>query len=148
MNPPVLTLDLTLPTEHTFVRTTRRAVAGWLEDAGVPEGVRTDVVMALGEACTNVVQHAFPTGDGVFRVHLELHEDEVVAEVTDRGVGFEAFEQATAARPRYAPRGRGFEIMRRLVEWVEVESAPRGGTRIRLRQALGDPTVARDGAGG
>ncbi len=132
-----LLLDLTVPTQHSYVRTTRRAIAGYFADAGLPERVSEDLVMAIGEACTNVVQHAFPNGDGTFRLVLDLQPDEVVVEVTDTGIGFEPFEQTLAPRGRLALTGRGIEIMRRLVGAVEVESpTPDGGTRVRLRQRL------------
>lgn len=132
-----LSIDLTVPTQHAYVRTTRRAIAGYFDDAGLPERLRDDLVLAIGEACTNVVQHAFPDGEGTFRLVLDLRPEEIVVEVSDAGVGFEPFEQTIAPRGRLAVSGRGIEIMRRLVGAVEVESPTRdGGTRIRLRQSL------------
>lgn len=132
-----LSLDLTLPTDHTFVRTTRRVVAEYLDNAGVSPAVCDDVVLAIGEACSNVVQHAFPDADGAFRVMLDLRPGEIVVEVSDAGIGFEAFDQAVAPGGRMAVDGRGIEMMRRLVGAVEVESpTPTGGTRIRLRHSL------------
>ncbi|MGH9077447.1 MAG: ATP-binding protein [Acidimicrobiales bacterium] len=132
-----LTIDLVLPTLHSYVRTTRRAVAGWLEDAGLPAPLRDDLVMAIAEACNNVVQHAFPEGRGTFRLALQLQPGEVVVDVSDDGVGFEPIAQSVAPRGRLAGGGRGIEIMRRLVSAVEVESPTgQGGTRIRLRQTL------------
>jgi serine/threonine-protein kinase RsbW len=145
--PSHLSLDLTLPTEHTYVRTTRRALGGYLDDAGVPAPLRDDLVLAIGEACTNVVQHAFPDGDGTLRLRLELRAGEVVVEVSDSGVGFEPFEQINHARGRMAVNGRGIEIMRRLVGEVEVESPPTGGTRIRLRQRIPADRLTASGVG-
>lgn len=141
-----LELDLTLPSQHSFVRTTRRAIAGYLEDAGLSPRVTDDLVLAIDEACTNVVQHAFPDGGGAIQLHLDLRPEEVVIDVSDVGVGFETFEQAVAPRGRLAVSGRGIEMMRRLVSTVEMESpTPAGGTRIRLRHRLDSPqsTAAR-----
>jgi anti-sigma regulatory factor (Ser/Thr protein kinase) len=132
-----LELDLTLPSSHDFVRTTRRAIAGYLEAAGVPDRLREDLVLAVDEACTNVVEHAFPTGGGAISVHLRLVPEEVVVEVSDGGVGFNAYDQPLSSPGRLAVKGRGIELMRRLVTTVEMESpAATGGTTIRLRHPL------------
>jgi anti-sigma regulatory factor (Ser/Thr protein kinase) len=140
--PMHLCLDLTLPSSHEFVRTTRRVVASYLEDSGVEDNQATDLVLAIGEACTNVVQHAFPDGGGTFRLILDLRPEEIVVEVSDAGIGFEPFEQAIAPFGHLAVSGRGIEIMRRLVTTVEVESpTPLGGTRLRLLQRLGVPAL-------
>ncbi len=132
-----LSIALTLPTRHEYVRVTRRALRDYLEEAGVAASVCEDVVVAVGEACTNVVQHAFPDGEGTFEVRVELTASEVVAEVSDAGIGFEAFEHTANSSGRLAVAGRGIEIMRRLVNEVELLSpAPAGGTRIRMRRTL------------
>ncbi len=138
-----LKLDLTLPSGHSFVRTTRRAIAGYLDNVGVSDAVRDDLVLAIDEACTNVVQHAFPGGGGAIRLRLDLRPEEVLVEVSDAGVGFEAFDQPMAPHGRLAVTGRGIEMMRRLVSSVELESpTPTGGTRIRLRHHLPTPLPA------
>ena len=96
-----------------------------------------DVVLAVGEACTNAVQHAYPDGDGTFDLKVEVAADEVVAEVVDHGVGFEAFERTLKGGGTRAVAGRGLELIRRLVNEVEVISPlPSGGTRIRMRRVL------------
>lgn len=138
-----LCLDVTLPATHEFVRVTRRTVTGYLEEAGVDASRASDLVLAVGEACANVVQHAFPDGEaGTFRLILDLRPGEAVVEVTDAGVGFEPFEEAIRPFGRLAVSGRGIEIMRRLVSAVEVQSpTPMGGTRVRLRQQLPVPAL-------
>jgi serine/threonine-protein kinase RsbW len=138
-----LTIALTLPTRHEFVRVTRRAIAAYLERAGVSKTASEDVALAVGEACTNAVQHAFPGGEGTFDVEVVLTDDQIIAEVRDAGVGFEAFDRAVPSNGQLAVAGRGLEIMRRLVQEVEVLSpAPEGGTRVRFRQPLRSRAVS------
>ena len=48
-----------------------------------------DVILALDEACSNVVKHAFPTGRGMYTLRADLRPEEVVIEVEDDGVGFD-----------------------------------------------------------
>lgn len=135
-----ISLALTLPTKHEFVRVTRRALRDYLREADIDVPSADDVVLAVGEACTNAVQHAYPDGSGTFDVKVEVVGDEILAEVVDRGVGFEAFERTLAGGGTRAVAGRGLELIRRLVNEVEVLSPlPSGGTRIKMRRVLKAP---------
>jgi anti-sigma regulatory factor (Ser/Thr protein kinase) len=136
-----LLLALNLPAEERLVPAARSAIAGFLLAVGVSEDTVDDIVLAIDEACSNVLQHAFPPGyPGTYELRADLRPEEVVVEVADHGVGFEAMELRSGGM--LDPSGRGLDIMRRVMTSVEVES-PRqgGGTRLRLRKRL----VAVDG---
>ena len=131
-----LLLALNLPAEERLVPAARRAMAGFLLAAGVAPDTVDDVVLALDEACSNVLQHAFPSGNpGSYELRADFRPEEVVIEVADHGVGFDAMGWRSATTLDLA--GRGLDIMRRVMTSVEVES-PRqqGGTRLRLRKRL------------
>ena len=136
-------LQLDLPAEACMLPKTRWALSGYLEEVGAgPEAVG-DVILALDEACANVVRHAFPDGEGQYRLVAELNDDEIVFEIEDSGVGFDPFEETGVGVDPQATSGRGLRLIRQLMTAVEVESPrPDGGTRIRMRKALhrnGDP---------
>ena len=139
-----LSLDLSLPTDMSLLATTRRALRSYLLDFGASVEVSDDVILAVDEACTNVLQHAYPNG-GVeenFRLHVELRGDGILIEVLDDGVGFDGFGYLAGHRrpedfEEPAPSGRGLDVMRKLMTTVEVESpTPTGGTRLRLIRHL------------
>jgi sigma-B regulation protein RsbU (phosphoserine phosphatase) len=116
---------------------TRWALLGYLQELGTGDDTIADVILALDEACANVVRHAFPTGDGSFRLAAELTENEVLLEVEDDGVGFDALELSTRPIPADALAGRGLGIIQQLMTSVELESPiERGGTRLRMRKRL------------
>src|SRR3989442_1132536 len=74
----------------------RRAVVGFLEqrEAG-PYG---DVALAVSEAVTNVVQHAYrEDGRGVFRLAVERSGEEIVIEVSDDGRGMQPRQRSSGA---------------------------------------------------
>jgi anti-sigma regulatory factor (Ser/Thr protein kinase) len=131
-----LLLSLNLPAEERLVPAARSAIATFLLAAGVGDDTVDDVVLALDEACSNVLQHAFPAGPpGSYELRADFRPEEVVIEVADEGVGFDAMDWRSPRAHDLA--GRGLEIMRRVMTSVEVES-PRqgGGTRLRLRKRL------------
>jgi anti-sigma regulatory factor (Ser/Thr protein kinase) len=131
-----LLLSLNLPAEERLVPAARSAIATFLLAAGVAGDTVDDVVLALDEACSNVLQHAFPAGlPGSYELRADFRPEEVVIEVTDEGIGFDAMDWRSPGARDLA--GRGLEIMRRVMTSVEVES-PRlgGGTRLLLRKRL------------
>ncbi len=93
-----------------------------------PQGAfGTDLLRILQEALTNVRRHS---GAGEVLVSLRLEGDELVAEVSDDGRGFD---------PK-GPAGIGLRSMRErtaaLGGSLEIESEPGEGARVRLRTPM------------
>jgi anti-sigma regulatory factor (Ser/Thr protein kinase) len=113
--------------------------AGYMEEMGICLDDSDDVVLAVDEACINVIRHAFPHDEETFRLTADLSPDEAVVVVEDEGVGLPA-EQATASAPPvdpWATSGRGLRIIRELMTSVDVETAPeRRGTRVEMHKAF------------
>ncbi len=135
-----LVLQLELPADARLLPPTRKAVSGYLEDVGAEPEATADVVLALDEACANVIHHAFPTGSGSFRLRAEIGDHAVTVQVEDDGVGFDPFE-ATAHEPSLEDTsGRGLQMIRKLMTTVQLESPTEtGGTRLRMKKLLGAP---------
>ncbi len=147
-----LALDLILPADSRLLAATRNILAVYLAAVGTPPEIVDDVILAMDEACSNVLVHAFPDWDkggagardgATYRLCADLRGDRIVIEVVDDGIGFDVM----AAPPRrdenrhLAGSGRGLEVMRRLMTTVEVESpTATGGTRLRLVREL-QPTA-------
>lgn len=131
-----LVVDLTLPTDARLISQTRRMFSGYLEQMGVVEDDVSDVALALAEACTNVMRHAFAEPDHSFHLKAELRPEEVVVVVEDEGVGLPPGAGAVMPEPT-ATSGRGLQLIRELMTTVDVETAPqRSGTRVQMRKAL------------
>ncbi|MDQ1376884.1 MAG: serine/threonine-protein kinase RsbW [Acidimicrobiaceae bacterium] len=135
-----LALDLKLPADSRFLGATRKALAVYLREFGAPVPVIDDVILAMDEACSNVLQHAYPHGhDNMFLLRADLQRDKILIEVEDEGVGFDIMTNRIRLGEdgHLAASGRGLEVMRRLMTTVEVESpTPAGGTRLRLVRQL------------
>jgi anti-anti-sigma factor len=103
----------------------RAALRAWLRDAGVAEDVAAELLLAAGEAVSNAVEHS--GADEVELLAEILEGGTVVLTVRDRG-GWKPQEFALH-------RGRGFALMRGLVDDVDVDREP-DGTVVRLRRRL------------
>jgi serine phosphatase RsbU (regulator of sigma subunit)/anti-sigma regulatory factor (Ser/Thr protein kinase) len=108
------------PARPEELRIVRAEVRAWLHDQDLSQSDREAVVLALGEACANAVEHAYVEGRaGEMSVELSMLDDSVVVAVRDSG--------SWRAVPHDDPdRGRGYEIMRSLSDRVDVESGPDG----------------------
>jgi serine/threonine-protein kinase RsbW len=139
-----LVLDLSLPADSRLVAATRKVMAVYLHEFGAPEEIVDDVILAMDEACSNVLQHAYPRehDDGNYLLRADLRQEQILIEVVDDGIGFDTMDQprhpdGRAEDGRLATDGRGFDVMRQLMSTVEVESpTPTGGTRLRLVRLL------------
>ncbi len=113
--------------EAAQVPVARAALRQWLQAAGVPPDPAGAVLLATGEAVANAVEHS---AGAEVAMELSLPAPGVVAvTVSDRGRWKD---------PVIAPhRGRGFGLMRMLLDEVTVERGDRG-TVARLRHRFGD----------
>lgn len=131
-----LIVDLTLPTDARLISQTRRMFSGYLAEMGVDDEDVSDVALALAEACTNVMRHAFTAPDQSFHLTAELRPEEVVLVVEDDGVGFPPDVGRQMPDPT-ATSGRGLHLIRELMTTVEVDTEPgRTGTRLQMRKSL------------
>ncbi|MGH7709307.1 MAG: ATP-binding protein [Vulcanimicrobiaceae bacterium] len=83
---------------------------------------RCDLLLAVGEATSNAIEHAYAGRPGEVRVAARVDGNRISVEVADRGTW------------RYGPspdRGRGLDLMKALVDRMAIERSPKG-TTIRL----------------
>ncbi|MEA2155538.1 MAG: hypothetical protein QOE11_1678 [Solirubrobacteraceae bacterium] len=109
------------------LRDLRADLRAWLAGIGAERGQINDVLIAVGEACSNAIEHA-GAGDGAtvdVRAHMRGHE--LAVSVGDRGI----WRAATAP----ADRGHGLRLMRVLSSGVKIATAE-NGTRVDLRFRL------------
>lgn len=106
----------------------RRRIGRWAEQVGVPDVVTIDLLLAVGEAVANGVEHAYRdvgSDDGApatVDVELEVragHPGAVVVRVADHG-----HWRPAPTNPGY--RGRGMLMIERLARRVQVLCSPRG----------------------
>src|SRR5947207_16019421 len=81
---------LTIPAKPEYIALGRLTLAGISGVRPLPDETLADLKLALTEACSNSVRHAYSDRDGSVEILYELHEDRLVIEVLDEGEGFEA----------------------------------------------------------
>jgi len=120
-------LDLTLPALPDSLRDIRRAVGRWLAMAGATPEDTTDLLLVVGEACSNVVEHAYGPGGGTISVRMELRSPDVLVTVCDTG---------TWRPTRGRNRGRGLTLIETCSDELHIDRGP-AGTELHVRRRLG-----------
>lgn len=115
-------LDLPLPSEPASVAVARRAVERVAAEHGYTAG---DVGLAVTEAVTNAVLHAYPEGRlGTIRVLAHAAPDGLEVEVTDNGSGMRLNSTSRGL-------GVGIALITRLADDASFSSSEHG-TRVRM----------------
>jgi serine/threonine-protein kinase RsbW len=70
---------------------------------------RTDIALALTEACANVIRHAYPHGDGDMTVMCRIDDRHLALEIRDQGTGI----HPSSSNPGL---GLGLPLMHRLAD--------------------------------
>jgi serine/threonine-protein kinase RsbW len=83
-------VSLVIPARAEYIALGRLALAGLLRPRAVEPEVIADVKLALTEACSNSIRHAYADGrEGEVEIRYELADSTLAVEVSDEGAGFE-----------------------------------------------------------
>jgi len=135
-------IRLTIPAKPEYITLGRLALTGIarLRPEPLSPEVLGDLKLALTEACTNSVRHAYADGGGLVEIVYELHDDRLVVEVADHGEGFEPPAGRGAPAPleeeELAEGGLGIAIIKALSDEFEIREGDRGGSRLRFVKRL------------
>jgi len=126
-------VDLTIEARAENLALARLALAGVAAAVAVPPEIVADLKLAVTEACTNAIQHAYGGGgDGdEILVRYAVDRGTLVVEVEDSGTGFDP-ERPSPSQNGHGPgQGLGLMIIRELSDEFTVASGV-GGSRVRF----------------
>ncbi len=131
MTEPTATVSIRIPSDPKHLYLMRRLVQEVSLAHGFPEEEIRRIVLALDEACTNVIRHAYG-GDPGGEIVIEAGpcDDGLRFVVIDRGAKPE--EGAIAPRPLddLRPGGLGTHFIRTVMDEVTYDTSSGEGTRL------------------
>jgi len=132
---PRTDVKLTLPAYPENVAVVRHVLGAFAESLQLPDELIEDLRLAVTEACTNVVRHAYPAGDpGAVEISIEPRDERVRIVVADAGRGIGTSTDTSGP-------GLGLPLIAAIADSVDLQSAPGGGSRVAmtfLRRAPGE----------
>ena len=137
---PAQSIRLTIPAKPEYITLGRLALTGIARLRAEPmrEEVLGDLKLALTEACTNSVRHAYADGEGTVEITYELYADRLVVEVADEGEGFEppADSETKLDEDELSEGGLGIAIIEALADEFEITERAAGGSSLRFVKRL------------
>jgi serine/threonine-protein kinase RsbW len=132
-----MVVRLRIPARAEYITLCRLALTGIARLRSLSEELVADLKLALTEAASNSVRHAYGDKDvGVVEISYELLPDRLVIEVTDDGEGFDPVSPR-AESDALSEGGLGIAIIRAIADEVEIGTQPGGkGSRLRFEKAL------------
>jgi anti-sigma regulatory factor (Ser/Thr protein kinase) len=137
---------LTMPARPEGVGVVRQALAGVADALDFDASVLADMKMAVTEACTNVVVHAYED-DGMLEVEMLTGEDGLTIVVRDQGTGI----QPRPAQVGAPALGLGLPLIAALSDAFELRGSAGAGTEVRMTFAYSrerDPADSNPVTGG
>lgn len=131
------TVRLRVPARAEYVALARLALSGLADIIGLPEDVLADLKLALTEAVSNSVRHAYAEGAGFVSIVYELRGETLAVEVVDDGNGFDPELSPARESVELPEGGLGIAIIRTIADEFELDSRPGvHGSRIRFVKRL------------
>jgi serine/threonine-protein kinase RsbW len=131
-------IRLTIPAKPEYITLGRLALTAIAGVRPVSDEALHDLKLALTEACTNSVKHAYGEDGGSVDIVYELLADRLAVEVGDAGSGFDPVSGGRNGDEELEEGGLGIAIIRALTDEVEIGEREGGGSRLRFVKLLSD----------
>jgi serine/threonine-protein kinase RsbW len=129
-------VTLEIPAKAEYVVLGRLALAGLVRERRFSPDAVADLKLALTEACSNSIRHAYNHANGQVHLSLEARPDCVVMVVRDQGGGFHEDDvdcpECAAVGVELSEGGMGISIIRAVVDEFSLEHPEAGGTTLTL----------------
>ena len=119
-------VKLTLPARPENVSVIRHVLGAFAEALRLPDDLVEDLRLAVTEACTNVVRHAYPPDlPGSVEISIRPMDEHVSVIVADHGRGIGTSSDTTGP-------GLGLPLIAAIADEVELQPVPGGGSRVAM----------------
>lgn len=114
---------MSFPADEGQLEDIRRSIRNVLNESDLSIKDINGVLLAIEEACTNVIRHAYLYGPGTIRIRVALHPGRVRFSIFDKGRAFDYDHSDTPDLDRYIKTGRkgglGLYLIRKMMDSVD-----------------------------
>jgi serine/threonine-protein kinase RsbW len=139
VDPSERSVRLVIPAKAEYITLGRLALTAIARVRPLSEETLSDLKLALTEACTNSVRHAYEGRTGTVEIVYQLEPDRLIVDVVDDGGGFDVENSVdNSGNGDLNEGGLGIAIIRAVADEVEIGPNESGGSRLRFVKFLGD----------
>jgi len=119
----------------------REFVNSAVGEVSIPQDIAGDIVLAVDEACTNIIKHAYQySPDGDIKIKLTYSDKKIVVEITDHGASFHPDAVPKPDLKKYFEEkrvgGLGMYLMKSLMDDIHYKSIPGKFNQVLLTKKL------------
>lgn len=118
-------IRLALPARPENIGLVRHVIGALAEALTLPPRVVEDIRLAVTEACSNVVRHAYRGTDGPIEVMIQPEPGRMTVVVADHGLSI-------LPNPASDGPGLGLPLIAALADALEIEHSPETGSRLSM----------------
>lgn len=131
-------LDRVFPARPDRLCDIRRAVSDTARALGCPDDVAADVVLAVDEACQNIIRHAYSGRDGDIVVQMGRDDHALMVRLIDFAPPVDIARIAPRPLDEVRPGGLGTHFIRSVMDEVEFLPPPQGaGNLLQMIKRIG-----------
>jgi serine/threonine-protein kinase RsbW len=137
MEKTIKSYTLKIPSQTDNLELIRNFVAGIAQKVGFNEEESNKIELAVDEACTNVIEHAYQHDESRdIDIAIKIDYNKLTVVVTDRGQSFEFEEVEMPDMKSYLAElrvgGLGIYLMKTLMDEVDYRSRPGVKNEVRM----------------
>lgn len=138
-------VQIVVASDPRCLRLIRRLVAEYVEMVGCDPAAASEVILAVSEAASNIIQHSYKGDPGQkLSVHCRESEDGVEIEIRDNGEPFDPHQPPPGPPDELRAGGRGVYLMQTVMD--EIEYRREGTTNcVRMRKCTRTPAASGGG---
>ena len=140
------TFHLEIPADENNLSEVRDFMADICARAGFSKRETSNTKLAVDEACTNIIKHAYRKKGGEIRIDVQAEPERVEVNIFDRGEPFDWSKVEDPDLEEYVEIGKkgglGIFLMNRLMDELDY-SASSAGNRLYMAKSIAGSTAAR-----
>ncbi|MBU9889185.1 MAG: ATP-binding protein [Candidatus Omnitrophica bacterium] len=110
----------------------RKELRELLAQAGWEKKIAEEILLAVDEALTNIIRHAYGGQAGTMTVIFSDGPEQTEITLEDRGKAFDPNQVPPPELPRSEPGGLGVHFIRAVMDRVVYDASFKDGNRLRL----------------
>ncbi|UCC69223.1 MAG: ATP-binding protein [Armatimonadota bacterium] len=125
-------VEVRIPRRAEFVRLVRMAACTLAAQLDFTYDVMKDIELAVGEACTNAVEHVADETCDEILVRFTIDGEQLAVEVFDRGQGFDPSATEAMVVDGETMGGLGLIVIQQVMDEVDIKCDAETGTCVRM----------------
>ncbi len=115
------------------LKTLRKELTGFLKKIHLPVKIQKEILIAIGEACTNSIRHSY-RGDSrkKIRVTVKNLDEKIVFKIRDYGRKINLSKVKTPELPPQTPGGLGIHLMKTIMDELKYNTGHAEGNELIL----------------